>query len=75
MRLVTLPPGAQQRPLLLRPVRFDEQVAVGDIVFCTVRPTGYFYAHNVKEMEWRYDRGCWKYWISNLARLLEVLDQ
>ena len=49
------------------PVRFDEQVDEGDIVFCNVQPSGYYYAHLVKEKEWHYGDGRWKYWISNLA--------
>ena len=30
------------------PVRAEEQVNVGDIVFCQVQPLDKFYAHNVK---------------------------
>ena len=48
------------------PVRFEEQVQEGDIVFCSVQPNGYYYAHLVKEKEWDDSNRCYKYWISNL---------
>ena len=49
------------------PVRFEEQVAEDDVVFCRVQPRGYYYAHLVKQIEWDYDLRKFKYWISNLA--------
>ena len=46
------------------PVRFDESVDEGDIVFCEVQPEGHFYAHLVQTKEWA--RWRWIYGISNL---------
>ena len=48
------------------PVRFDEQVDQGDIVFCQVQPRGYYYAHLVKVKEYSHDLGFYEYWVSNL---------
>ena len=41
-------------------VRFEEQVSVDEVVFCTVHPSGYYYAHLVKEREWDDDLRKWK---------------
>ena len=48
------------------PVRFEEHVLEGDIVFCIVQPSGYYYAHLVKEKEYDRSRREDKFWISNL---------
>ena len=48
------------------PVRFEGQVLEGDIVFCIVQPSGYDYAHLVKEKEYDRSRREYKFWISNL---------
>ena len=48
------------------PVKFDESVAEGDVVFCEVQPRGHFYAHLVKTKEWDSHYRCWNYWISNM---------
>ena len=49
------------------PVFWGNQVSEGDIVFCKVWPTGWFYAHLVSDKEWNEDAQRYKYWISNLA--------
>ena len=49
------------------PVRFEEQIAQGDIVFCKVQPSGYYYAHLIQTTEWDAASGRTQYWISNMA--------
>ena len=43
-----------------------EQVSEDDVVFCIVQPSGYYYAHLVKEKEYDGSRREYKFWISNL---------
>jgi hypothetical protein len=47
------------------PVTSDDQVQVGDIVFCQVQPYDRFFAHLVKEKIWR--NAAWCFIISNIA--------
>jgi hypothetical protein len=47
------------------PVTSADQVQVGDIVFCTVQPNDRFFAHLVKEKNWR--NAAWRFTISNFA--------
>ena len=47
------------------PVTSADQVQVGDIVFCTVQPYDRFFAHLVKEKNWR--GAAWCFAISNFA--------
>jgi hypothetical protein len=47
------------------PVTSDDQVQVGDIVFCQVQPYDRFFAHLVKEKNWR--NAAWCFIISNIA--------
>jgi hypothetical protein len=48
------------------PVSFPEQVSEGDVAFCRVQPSGYYYAHLVKEKEYDRSRREYKFWTSNL---------
>ena len=48
------------------PVRFDESVDEGDIVFCEVQPEGHFYAHLVQTKQWAVGLRRWIYGISDL---------
>ena len=54
-----------------KPVSFDEQVEVDDIVFCQVQPSGDFYAALLKDKEWHDADRRWKYWISNLKGVID----
>ena len=36
------------------PVRFEEQVLEGGVVFCLVQPHSMYYAHLVKHKEWHH---------------------
>ena len=48
------------------PVWYEEQVNENDVVFCSVQPRGYYYAHLVMAKEWDFFNKSWKYWISNI---------
>ncbi len=49
-------------------MRFEGQVLEGDIVFCIVQPSGYYYAHLVHTKKWNDTDRQWQFWISNLKR-------
>ena len=48
-------------------VKPASDIAVGDVVFCSVKPTGQFYAHFVRDVTTcEYDAEYTKYWIGGL---------
>ena len=52
-------------------VKPESPIAVGDVVFCQVRPTGQYYAHFVRQISMDWDKGSVpksKYWIGGLYR-------